>query len=99
MEIKEDGAYRGVLKLFTAKDDESGDFISSNLELALKKEKKTKGHIRIKSLLKCYISTIVDGDISEMNSIIKRTLTTPVRGDDEQHKKTRLSECITSNVQ
>ena len=42
VEIKEDGAYSGVLKLFTAKDDESGDFINSNLELALKKEKKNQ---------------------------------------------------------
>jgi hypothetical protein len=33
VEIKEGRAYSALLKLFTTKDEESGDFICSNLEL------------------------------------------------------------------
>jgi hypothetical protein len=86
VEIKEGGAYSALLKLFTTKDEESGDFICSNLELALKK-KITSKNIRIKSILRSSSSTMVDGDISDMNSIVKRTFTTPVQGDDKEYDR------------
>jgi hypothetical protein len=86
VEIKEGGAYSALLKLFTTKDEESGDFMGSNLELALKK-KITSKNIRIKSILRSSSSTMVDGDISDMNSIVKRTFTTPVQGDDKEYDR------------
>lgn len=86
VEIKEGRAYSALLKLFTTKDEESGDFICSNLELALKK-KITSKNIRIKSILRSSSSTMVDGDISDMNLIVKRTFTTPVQGDDKEYDR------------
>ena len=83
VEIKEGGAYSALLKLFTTKDEESGDFICSNLELALKK-KTTSKYISIKSIIKSNSSTIINGDISDMNSILKRKLTIPVQGENKE---------------
>ena len=53
--------YSAILKLFTTKDEEFGNFICCKLQLALKKRTTLK-NVRIKSILKSDTSTMVDGN-------------------------------------